>query len=112
MSRNTHVHASFADFMTSAVIPHQAAHVEWLRLDGWDREPSKSKKGNRDIFGQFSYAGKTWKVHADTKFAPLMKAYAQEDCDPFIEEPTNTTRGTKLQTRPPSEWMFIYLVAP
>jgi hypothetical protein len=112
MSANMHVHASFGDFINSAVIPHQAAHPEWKRLDGWDREPSKSQKGNRTIFAQFRHAGRTWKVHADTKFAPLMEAYMKQDGDPFVEEPTNTKQGTKLQTRPPSKWMFIYLVVP
>src|ERR1017187_5365225 len=107
MSANLHVHASFGDFSNSAVIPHQAAHPEWKRLDGWDREPSKSQKGNRTIFAQFRHAGRTWKVHADTKFAPLMEAHSKQDGDPFVEEPTNTNQGTKLQTRPPSKWMFI-----
>jgi len=110
MSAKMHVYASFADFINLAVIPHQAAHPEWKRLDGWDREPSKSQKGNRAIFAQFRHAGRTWRVHADTKFAPLMEAYIKQDGDPFFEEPTNTIQGTKLQTRPPSKWMFIYLV--
>jgi hypothetical protein len=112
MNLNTHVHASFADFINSAVIPHQAAHPEWERLDGWDREPSKSQKGNRAIFAKFRHAGRTWKVHADTRFAPLTEAYSKQDGDPFVEEPTNTKQGTKLQTRPPSKWMFIYVVVP
>jgi len=73
MSAKIQVHASFADFINSAVIPHQAAHPEWERSDGRDREPSKSQKGNRAIFAQFRHVGRTWKVHADTRFAPLMK---------------------------------------
>ena len=105
-------HASFADFINSAVIPHQAAHPEWKRLDGWDCEPSKSQKGNRASFAQFRHAGRTWKVHADTRFIPLMEAYMKQDGDPFFEERTNTNQGTKLQTRPPSKWMFIYPVVP
>ena len=112
VSANMHVHASFGDFINSAVIPHQAAHPEWKRLDGWDREPSKSQNGNRTIFAQFRHAGRTWKVHSDTRFAPLMEAYMKPDGDPFFEEPTNTNQGTKLQPRPPSKWMFIYLVVP
>ena len=112
ISPKTHVHASFVDFIKSAVIPHQVAHPEWERLDGWDREPSKSQKGNWAIFAQFRHAGRTWKVHADTRFTPLMEAYMKQDGDPFFEEPTNTNQGTKLQTRPPSKCMFIYLVAP
>jgi hypothetical protein len=112
MSAKMHVHASFADFINSAVIPHQAAHPEWKRLDGWDREPSKSQKGNRAIFAQFHHTGRTWRVHTDTRFAPLMDAYMKQDGDPFFEEPTNTNQGTKLQTQPPSKWMFICLVVP
>ena len=77
------VHASFADFVNSAVIPHQGAHPQWERLDGWDQEPSKAHEGNRDIFGRFQHAGKTWKVHADTRLAPLMEAYIKQDADPF-----------------------------
>jgi hypothetical protein len=61
-------------------------------------------------FAQFRHAGRMWKVHADTRFAPLMEAYMKKDGDPFVEEPTNTKLGTKLQTQPPSKWMFIYLV--
>jgi hypothetical protein len=94
------------------VIPHQAAHPEWERLDGWDREPSRSQKGNPAPFAHFRHVGKNWKVDADTRFTPLMEAYMKQDGDPFFEEPTNTNKGTKLQTRPPSKWMFIYLVAP
>ncbi len=112
ISQKMHVYDSFADFINSAVIPHQAAHPEWKRLDGWDREPSKSQKGNPAIFAQFRHAGRTWRVHADTKFAPLMEAYMKQDGDPFVEEPTNTKQDTKLQTRPPSKWLFIYLVGP
>jgi hypothetical protein len=112
MGAKRHVHSSFANFINSAVIPLQAAHPEWKRLDGWDREPTKSQKGNRAIFAQFRHAGRTWKVHADTMFAPLMEAYLKQDGDPFVEESTNTKQGTKLQTRPPSKWMFIYLVVP
>jgi hypothetical protein len=110
MKAKMHVHASFADFINSALIPHQAARPEWERLDGWDREPSKSQKGNRTIFARFRHAGRMWKVHADTRFAPLMEAYMKQDGDPFVEEPTTSNQGTKLQTRPPSECMFIYLV--
>lgn len=111
-SSKKHVHASFSDFINSAVIPHQAAHPEWERLDGWDRQQSKSQKGNPATFGHFRHAGRTWKVHADTRFSPLMEAYLKQESDPFFEEPTKTNQGTKLQTRPPSKWMFIYLVVP
>jgi hypothetical protein len=110
MSTKTQVHASFADFIDSAVIPHQAAHPEWKRLDGWDHDPSKAKKGNQTIFARFRHGGRIWKVNADTEFASLMEAYMKQDSDPFFEEPTNTNQGTKLQTRPPTKCMFIYLV--
>src|SRR5664279_5242119 len=33
MNANMHVHTSFGDFINSGVIPHQAAHPEWKRLD-------------------------------------------------------------------------------
>jgi hypothetical protein len=113
MNANMHVHASFGDFITAEVIPHQESHPEWKRLDGWDRDPSKTtQNGNRTIFAQFRHAGKMWKVHVDTKFAPLMEAYRKQDGDPFVEDPTKKKQGTKLQTRPPSKCMFIYLVVP
>jgi hypothetical protein len=112
MSAKMHVYDSFADFINSAVIPHQAAHPEWKRLDGWDHDPSKAHEGNQTIFARFRHAGRIWKVDADTRFAPLMDAYMKQDGDPFFEEPTNTNLGTKLQTRPPSKLMFIYLVGP
>ena len=102
------VYDTFHEFMKSEAIPHQLAHPEWKRLDGWDRDPVRATKGNPDTFACFRHHGKTWKVHADTNFAPLMAAYNQQG-DPFREVPTNGGRGTKLQTTPYSKWMFVYL---
>ena len=92
------------------MIPHQAEHPEWQRLDGRDRDESEAKEGNRSIFGRFRHVGKTWKVHADTKFAPTHGRLHEARWRPIRRRVDNTGKGTKLQTRPASEWLFIYLV--
>jgi hypothetical protein len=109
------VYKSFAAFIESAVIPHQQAHPDYKRLDGWQ------SGGNRDVFGEFLHDGVAWKVHADTRFEPIFIAYraiTEEGIEnPFSTSSTNGGKGTKLvlldelkkrMTNPRFEHFYVY----
>jgi hypothetical protein len=58
-----------------------------------DEQPSG---GNRTIFGCFQHDERTWKVHSDTHYKPLMLAYEatiNDGSDPFVE---HKTKGGRL----------------
>jgi hypothetical protein len=80
--------------MRDAVTPRLNRDPEGRRLDG------ASTGGNRQVFAFFQYRGKTWRVHSDTHFEPLLIAYraVQSDptFDPFEERPT-AQGGTCLE---------------
>jgi hypothetical protein len=86
------IHDSFIDFMEKVVLPRKSANPTHLRLDGW------TGGGNFDVAGRFRHRGKVWKVHADTRYEPLVIAYNSiKDSmalDPFTEE--STKNGTCL----------------
>jgi hypothetical protein len=79
---------NFVEFMNGVVIPAQNASPDHIRLDG------NTSGGNRTVFGCFQHYGRTWKVHSDTHYEPLILAYEatiNDDSDPFVED--NTERG-------------------
>ena len=88
------IYNSFAEFMEKIVIPQKEANPDHKRLDG------REKDGNREIAGIFRYNNKMWKVHADTRYEPLLIAYdaLQENKkdDLFNEASTNTGKGRNL----------------
>ena len=75
---------TFVKFIENQVIPKRKVNPDDKRLDG------QSSGGNRTIFGCFQHYGRTWKVHSDTHYEPLMLAYkaAITGSDPFIEDKT------------------------
>jgi hypothetical protein len=81
------IYPTFVDFMEQRVIPTQKANPSHIRLDG------KIIGGNRRVFGYFKHSGRTWKVHSDTHYAPLMTAYKQtnQGLNPFNQ--VNTPNG-------------------
>jgi hypothetical protein len=86
---------SFGAFMEEIVLPLRAAYPSYERLDG---QPTG---GNRDSAGEFTHAGRMWRVHADTHLDRLMAAYealTRGTSDPFVEQPT--PRGNSLDLRP------------
>lgn len=61
-------HFSSFDELFHAISSLQKSHPEWIRLDG------NPKGGNRTVFATFQYAGKEWRIHADTRIDQLMAA--------------------------------------
>ena len=80
------IYPTFIDFMNQRVIPTQNANPSHHRLDG----NTTGSQGNRKIFDCFQHQGKTWKVHSDTHYAPLMTAYNQANrgLNPFNQVST------------------------
>jgi hypothetical protein len=80
------IYQSFVAFMESVVIPQKAANPSHIRLDG------ETSGGNRTVAGEFRHHSKVWKIHADTRYEPLMLAYSStiegRTDDPFKEEST------------------------
>lgn len=79
------VHDSFAEFMVAIVLSGHQANPEHIRLNG---EPTG---GDQNAAGYFRHHGRTWKVDADTRYAPLLAAYdhlQQTGEDPFREDHT------------------------
>jgi hypothetical protein len=102
------VHPTFAAFMEAVVIPRRALDPSKARFDGW----SPGSGGNREIAGRFRHQGKVWKMHADTRFEPLFKAYEEVKRmhkDPFVVTTTQRDRGTRLVLRDDLWTGFKYL---
>ena len=60
---------SFVAFVESVVLPGLLGQPTRLRLDG------RKRGGNRDVAGRFLHDGSAWKVHADTRYEPILLAY-------------------------------------
>lgn len=79
------IHNSFRNWVEAEVLPLQAAHPRWLRLDG------ETSGGNRSAVGSFRYLDRVWVVHADTWFDPVLIAYRaivnDTALDPFVVKP-------------------------
>lgn len=102
------IYESFKDLMELAILPQQATNPDHTRLDGEKMGP------NGKAAFRFWHSGKAWQVNSDTQYEPLKLAYDLikngESENPFIEEPTNTGKGTRLRLRQGSKNMFIYLL--
>jgi hypothetical protein len=101
---------NFIEFIKQKVISQKNANPDHIRLDG---QPSG---GNRSIFGCFQHLGRTWKVHSDTHYEPLMLAYdvAVKGGDPFVE--VTTKRGgsslvlqPEVKERQSSHYKHLYI---
>jgi hypothetical protein len=98
-------HIEFLDYVNKL---HQQ-NPKAIRLDL--KTSDDKRTGNRDIAGIFLYPEKIehqqnrshwvkWKVHSDTKFAPLIEAQKLIDRGiyfPFESGRTNTGKGIKLK---------------
>jgi hypothetical protein len=99
---------AFLSFMRKKVLPHQADHPEYIRLDG------ALRGGNIEVCGTFSHKGHEWVVHADTRFEPLKIAYhaLASGTDPFKVENTKHGRCLVLKKRyrakPNAKYIYIY----
>ena len=109
---------SFIDFVEFFVIPQRNANPTHIRFDG------KIAGGNRQVVGMFRHQGKTWKVHADSHYEPIVLAYefikTNKDEDPFLEKTTASGSGNclelksnirQLSTKPRFKHLYIYEVA-
>ena len=63
------IYDSFKDWVEQVVHPLQKKNPNWHRLDG------QTSGGNRNDVGKFRYRDRVWIVHADTRFAPVIRAY-------------------------------------
>ena len=100
------IHKTFRDLMESAILPQRSANPDDVRLDGRARGPN----GRAGFF--FLHHNKVWQINLDTHYEPLKIAYdlfIDGDSDPFVEEPTQTGKGTRLRLRQGSKKLFIYL---
>jgi len=78
----------FLQFMTEEVIPRKDANPHHCRLDG------RPSGGNRTVVGRFRHHNRLWKVHADSRYRPLLLAEAslRKGVDPFAEQLTRTRK--------------------
>lgn len=76
---------SFKEVMEKKIIPFHNKNSNFIRLDGL------STGGNRKVFAYFDYNGIMWKIHSDTHFSELDKAYNKiiQGEDPFKISETN-----------------------
>lgn len=105
----------FISFMEELVLPRHEGRPADVRLDG---EPSG---GNRQVVGRFWHNGRLWKVHADTRYEPLIVAYRAVQRgipDPFVETPSQDAGSRCLELVPTlrsgrsrRKYMYIYEVA-
>jgi hypothetical protein len=103
---------SFAAFVEAVVLPGKETNPGHKRLDG------QQTGGNFAVAGEFRHRGRSWKVHADTHYEPLLVAYesARRGEDPFIEAPTK--RGVALdltdelrRTLTEQRFKYVYIYA-
>jgi hypothetical protein len=102
--------SSFDGFVRGVVLPLQAEHPGWRRLDG------EATGGNRSVAGSFRHGDDVWKVHADTHFAPLLLAHRALAAggDPFVVEHARAGRCLALredlrrQYASPHKHLYIY----
>lgn len=89
-------YSSFEKLMIENVLPFSKLNNTWIRLDG------QNSGGNRQVYAFFSYKGKIWKIHSDTHFEELIKAYTeiQNGNDPFIITSTRKANSECLELRP------------
>lgn len=63
------IYESFEEWVRENVLAHRQLHPTWFRLDG------RTQNGNQTIFAKFKHLDLIWKVHADTRFDPVLRAY-------------------------------------
>jgi hypothetical protein len=89
------IYENFLALMEKEILPRQEKNPDHVRLDG------RLSGGNREVAGQFLHHGKTWKIHADTRYEPLKLAYLamrDQSSDPFKESATD--KGRRLDLSP------------
>jgi hypothetical protein len=79
---------TFEAFTEAVVLPGRTANPRHRRLDG------QEGVSNREVAGAFEHLGRTWRVDADTHYAPLLLAYDEVRAgrDPFVVRPTGGGR--------------------
>jgi len=101
---------SFTDWVVAEVLPLQRQNPTWHRLDG------QSSGGNRNVVGKFRHANRTWVVHGDTRFDPVVRAYQalrnHVVPDPFVVRPAKVRYCLdllpQLKMRKAPKYFYIY----
>lgn len=106
---STVVRSSYREWVDQEVLPLQKLHPTWHRLDGW------ANGGNRKVVGRFQHGGRTWQVHADTRFDPVLRAYQEiikGALDPFIVKPAKVRDcldlSPKLKNPNQPKYFYVY----
>jgi hypothetical protein len=80
------IYPSFAECVEECIFPLQQANPTWLRLDG------QQAGGNTTVVARFRHDGQVWKIHADSRFSPIMRAFEAVASgnieNPFVRERT------------------------
>jgi hypothetical protein len=80
------IYASFVECVEGCILPLQQANPTWVRLDG------QQAGGNTNAAARFRHDGQVWKIHADSRFIPIMRAFeavASGNIEkPFVRERT------------------------
>jgi hypothetical protein len=103
----------FVRFIEREVLPFMASHPGWQRFDG------KATGSTWEVAGTFDFQKRTWTVHQDTSFEPLLVAYwaaVRNNRDPFHVKETPKGRlslelADELRSRtssPSKKHMYIY----
>jgi hypothetical protein len=101
---------TYSAFVEGVVLPARKANPDHQRLDGW------SGGGNREVAGRFMRDGRVWKVHADSRYEPLLLAYESERVggEPFRHDRTKNGDSLVLvdeleaQRQTPFKHLYIY----
>lgn len=102
-------YSGFEKLIKENILPFRKLNSTWIRLDG------QNSGGNRQVYAFFSYKGKIWKIHSDTHFEELLKAYKdiQNGNDPFIITTTRKVNNECLELKPElansPKHIYIYL---
>lgn len=93
------IYNSFVLWVEAQALPLQRSNPTWHRLDGL------AGSGNREVVGRFKHEGQIWKVHGDTRFNPVLRAYdavhKRQVSDPFL---TKQTKGGLCLVLKPELW--------
>lgn len=102
------VYDNFTALYEKKIKPFRNEHPDWIRLDGL------IGVGNRQVFAYFLYDGQKWRIHSDTHFRMLTKAYLaiKQNNNPFTIVPTAGENKClvlipELAERP--KYIYIYL---
>lgn len=88
------IYASFVECVDGCILPLQQANPTWVCLNG------RHTGGNRNVVARFRHDGQVWKIHADSRFKPIMRAFEAVASgnfeNPFVRERTKNGESLNL----------------